>query len=82
MAVLSDSDRFAAWKSFMQDNTEEFSLSKSDIREAINAADAWVQDNKISFNVAIPQPARNALSAAQKAHILLFVVSTRFGVGI
>lgn len=82
MAVLTEEDRFAAWKDYMAKNTEEFSLSKTDVRAAIDAADIWVQDNKASFNTALPVAARNALSATQKANVLLFVVMKRFGAGI
>lgn len=56
-------------------------LVKDDVRAAINAIDAWVELNAGAFNAAIPQPARGALSAAQKARLLWCVVQRRFEVG-
>ena len=82
MAVLSESDRFAAWREMMKANTEEFSLTKGELRAAIDAADVWVQDNKVSFNNALPAAAKAALSNTQKAHLLVFVTEKRFGAGI
>jgi predicted metalloprotease len=81
MAVLSDQDRFDVWADFMRsarDNLENIPISKADLRAAVNAADQWADDNATSFNTAIPQPARSALTAKQKARLLVWVVRRRF----
>jgi len=80
MAVLSDSNRFDAWAEYMQENKEAIGITKQDLRAAINAADAWIDSNAASFNTAIPQPARNVLSAKQKAMLFMTVAIKRFGV--
>ena len=83
MAVLSDNDRAAVHGAFMSDRSavrEAMPILKADLRAAINAIDQWVDDNSTSFNSAIPQPARAALTASQKANLLLYVVRRRYEV--
>lgn len=91
MALLSDVERFGLWRDFMQKLSADsvasvnagtgsipLNLSKTELRAAVNAIDAWVDANAASFNNAIPQPARTQLSARQKAELLMFVVRRRF----
>ncbi len=83
MAVLSDTDRVGEWAGFMSDISSRFDLldlSKDDLREAVNAVDDWVDDNAAAFNQALPVAARTALTAAQKAELLMRVVRRRFEV--
>jgi hypothetical protein len=81
MAVLTDEDRRAIWAKWMQVNLEACGIEKGDLRAAFNAADDWVDTNRVSFNSAIPEPARSSLTAAQKARILSLVVEARFKAG-
>jgi hypothetical protein len=85
MAVLSASDRAAVSAQFQTDSSrlrDQFgALSKADLQAAINAADDWADANKASYNAALPLPARTALTAAQKAAILLYVIRRRYEVG-
>jgi hypothetical protein len=81
MAVLTDEDRAALVKEMSSDlsNTRELcGVSKADLRAAVNAADAWADANAASFNSAIPQPARAALTAGQKARLLKYVITQRW----
>ena len=80
MAVLPDAERKDAWAKWMRGNREEISVLKADLRDAVNAIDDWVDANAASFNSAIPLPARTALTSAQKARLLMLVVSKRFEV--
>lgn len=80
MAVLSAADRLAVRDQWMRDNTITCSVTKADLLAAFAAADQWCEDNAASYNLAIPQPARNALTARQKAWILAAVVLKRFNV--
>jgi hypothetical protein len=85
MAQLTDGDRREVWAEFMRelsDAREPVGIEKSALRAAVDAIDAWVNDNQASFNTAIPQPARGALTSAQKARLLLFVVRRRFLTGV
>jgi hypothetical protein len=79
MAVLSDALRRAIWQEFMQVNAESVGITKVDLRAAVDAIDAWIDANATSMNTAIPQPARGALTAAQKARLLAMVALKRYG---
>lgn len=79
MAVLTDQSRVALWAEFMQRNSEPISITKQDLRAVVNAMDDWINTNAASLNQAIPQPARGALSASQKALLLQYVVEKRYG---
>lgn len=81
MAALSDADRIAIWAAYMSSETGTFSLTKHELKAAFDAADDWVNSNAAAFNSAIPQPARGALSASQKARLLMAVVAKRFEKG-
>ena len=59
---------------------EPCAVTKAELRADLDAADQWVDDNAASFNSALPQPARGALTASQKARLLMRVVSRRFQV--
>lgn len=83
MAVLPDNDRQALWADLMSELSaarQSVSITKADLRAAVDAADAWADSNAAAYNTAIPQPARGALTAQQKARILLFVIRRRFEV--
>lgn len=55
------------------------SLTKADLLAAVGAVDDWCEANSAAFNTAIPQPARGALTASQKAILLAIVVMRRAG---
>jgi hypothetical protein len=81
MAILDEAARLACWLQLMRENTTTFgAMTKTELRAAIDAADQWAEDNASAFNLAIPQPARGALSAKQKALLLMLVVAKRYGV--
>lgn len=80
MAVLNAADRAAVRALWAKLNAELCGITKADLLAAVNAADDWVDSNAASFNAALPQPAKAALSAKQKAHILMFVVGRRWEV--
>lgn len=83
MAVLSDPDREIVWADFMRDLSRDFdslALSKTDLRAALDATDAWIDSNAASYNSALPAAARVAMSATQKARLFLAVAGKRYGV--
>jgi hypothetical protein len=79
MAVLADADRAAVWSQWMHLNREDCSITKADLRAAVDALDVFLDNNAAAINSAIPQPARGALTAAQKARLLSLVALRRFG---
>lgn len=54
-------------------------VTKADLAAAIAATDDWIDANQTSFNTALPQPARGALSTAQKTFIFCMVAMRRAG---
>jgi hypothetical protein len=80
MAVLVDQDRFDVWADYMRDRAvgAMAALTKPELRAAVNAIDVWLNDNAATLNSAIPQPARGALTQAQKALLLNFVIAKRY----
>lgn len=78
MAVLSEADRVKVWADWMRANADACAITKFDLRAAIDAADAWADANAASYNSALPQPARGALTAKQKARLLAYIINRRF----
>lgn len=78
MAVLSDTDRATAWAELMRGLDNPGQVIKPDLRAAIDAADAWADANAAAYNLALPVAARTALTARQKAAVLLFVIARRY----
>lgn len=79
MAVLADAERAAVQALWMRLNAESCGITKADLRAAVDALDAFLDTNAATINSAIPQPARGALSSAQKARLLSLVAMRRFG---
>lgn len=52
-------------------------LTKADLKAAVDAVDGWLDTVATSYNNAIPQPARAALSNDQKALLLSYVARKR-----
>ena len=85
MAVLSNGARAGVSQRYASDISAIHEgiggLSKAELRAAINGIDDWVDANAAAFNTAIPQPARGALTASQKARLLTIVVERRHADG-
>lgn len=84
MAVLPDEDRAKIWRGIMRwwSNLREpvGELSKADLRAAVDATDTWIENNQASYNAALPEVARSALTAAQKTLLFCAVALARVGV--
>lgn len=80
MALLPDLDRNRVWRWFMRRNPEPCAFTKTDLRAAVDACDAWCENNTSSFNTALPQPFRGAATAQQKALLLSYVAQRRAGI--
>lgn len=81
MAVLSNAAREALFGSLSKElsvTRTSTSLLKGELRAAVNAADSWIDSNAASFNAALPQPARGAMSGVEKARLLMYVIRRRF----
>ena len=78
MAELTTVDRRRIWRGLMRywSNVRETlgAFSKSDLLEAVNDTDAWIDDNQVSYNSALPNPFKTQATEAQKT--LLFCATT------
>lgn len=85
MAVLSDAKRAECNAELMREvsqQSESFgALTKADLLAAVNAIDQFLHDNAATINTAIPQPARGALTTAQKSRLMRLVMRKRFEEG-
>ena len=85
MATLTTDQRRALWAELMQELSRDgqtVAITKPDLRAAVDALDTWLDTNASTINTAIPQPARGALTTAQKARLLMFVVRARYAGGV
>jgi len=82
MAILPDADRQAVWADFMRalESGANITVTKTELRDAINAADDWIDLNAASYNLALPLPVRTSFTAKQKAKLLMWVIRRRFEV--
>lgn len=81
MAVLSAGDRAEISAEYQREISmvrESLGLTKADLLAAVNALDDFFNANATAVNNAIPQPARGALTSAQKARLLVFVIRQRY----
>lgn len=84
MAVLTGPQRSAAHAEFMRELSkirDVTGLTKPELRLAINAVDQWLEDNRSSYNQALPVAARTGLTAIQKSRLLTLMIRRRFGEG-
>lgn len=90
MAVMNTTQRAEVWKEAMETfsnqalvgNPQSIGITKTDLRAAVDAIDAWIDSNAISFNTSIPQPARSALTTKQKVWLFMLVLTKRFNIDI
>ena len=86
MAVLIDADRAAGCGDYQRNASalrDQFgALTKADLQAAFNGLDDYVSANQAAINQAVPLPARTALTTAQKARLLMYVVERRYLKGV
>jgi hypothetical protein len=80
MAILSELDRAGCWANTMRRNIGSMSITKTELRAAVDALDDFMDTNASTINSAIPQPARSSLTTKQKAAILMLVIEQRYEV--
>lgn len=80
MPVLSDAERFDVWAKSMRNALGDLgTITKQDLRAAIDATDNWIDLNQVAYNATIPLPARGQLSTQQKVLIFCWVAMKRAG---
>ena len=83
MAVLSTENRdivYSEAATVMNTDSEPCPVTRAQLKQTIADIDAWIDANAASFNTAISQPMRGALSTRQKARLMMYVLKRRFEV--
>ncbi|TAL13937.1 hypothetical protein EPN95_04590 [Patescibacteria group bacterium] len=60
-------------------STRPVDMTKSEIKDAVIAADTWLTANAASYNSALPIPFRTRANISEKAFLLAFVALRRAG---
>ncbi len=79
--ALTAQERQEIWARFQNDESKlrrSIDVDKADLRAAVDAMDDWWDTVEAQGNLAIPQPARGALTGRQKKYIFLLLLQTRF----
>jgi hypothetical protein len=81
MAALSTQQRQRILQRFaerLSTRRDAFDLRRADLVAAVAATDDWIDANAASFNAALPQAARTALTASQKVELFSLVAELRY----
>ena len=85
MADLSIEDRGRVLNGLMRYWSkifEDVNLSDPNLLAAVNATDAWIDDNQASYNQALPSAAQSGLTATQKTLLFCAVALLRVDPGV
>lgn len=78
--ALDAEGRRRTWAQLMRSaDLGSISITKADLRAAVDATDDWIEANSASYNQALPQPARSSLTADQKTLVFVYVALRRRG---
>lgn len=83
MAYLSEQDRRRVWRGLMRHISkarEPIAVSKAELMAAVEATDAWIDDNQGAYNLALPFEARTGLTTGFKT--LMFCAAALMRVDI
>jgi hypothetical protein len=83
MAALSAEEQRRVWAQLMREPPDQIggavAYSKPELAAAVAAASQWVDDNRASFNAALPAGYRTKATNQQKAMLLMAIVSREVG---
>ena len=83
MATLSTEDRERITRgimSYWSSLWEVAALSVQDLQAAVNATDAWIEDNQVAYTQALPTAARDNLTQPQKTLLFCVVALARVSI--
>ena len=83
--TLSTEDRQRIWRGFMRylsNLYQPLALNKSELQDAINATDDWIEDNQASYNQALPAAAQSSLTSPQKTLLFCAVALARVSIQV
>ena len=82
MATLTTEERNQIWRGLMRywsGTNTAIPITKPELSDAITETDIWVDNNQASYNTALPDAARNNLSADAKTLLFAVVAIRRTG---
>jgi hypothetical protein len=86
MPSLPYSAREKIWGEFNHDlsvdNSPVGSVTKQDLRAAVDALDDWITNSAPTLDEGIPEPARSALTPHQKTRLFMLIVAERYAEGM
>jgi hypothetical protein len=77
MAVLDATNRLRIANQWMREQLETCAFTKTDLRAAVDATDAWIDGNQAAYNAALPVGFRNNATLTQKTLLFCFVAMRR-----
>lgn len=78
MTIL-DSEVRIIFQKIMNQYPTIANFTKTDMKDAINAVDAWIDANAVSFNNVLPTLIKNNLTTQQKYRLLKFILEIKYG---
>ena len=83
--ALTDDQRKLIWADFMQKASARqeligTTLTKAQLRDAVNAIDIWIDDNAVDFNNSLPSEAKTQLTQKQKYELFKLVLTLKYEV--
>ena len=66
----------------LSDAREEITITKSDLKAAVDSLDDYLNDNQVDINNALPAAAKAGLTKQQKAIVMAYVTLKRYEVDI
>jgi hypothetical protein len=72
-------DRVRTANQWARENKFPVSWSKTDMLNAVNAVDDWIDANQASYNSALPAAVRTGATLAQKIDLMMYVLMRRQG---
>jgi hypothetical protein len=79
MALLNAQDRFRTAAQYAREQPIHGQLLKPDFRAALAAVDQWIDDNRVFFVAALPEPYKTLSTAQDKVMLLTYVLLRKVG---
>lgn len=78
--ALDETGRFRTFAQLMRNWPGTLAgVTKTQLRDAVNATDDWIDANQTSFNNALPVPFRTSANLTQKTFLFCYVAMRRAG---
>lgn len=79
MAVLDPINRFRVGNQLMRDRRSSPTVTKPELRAALDATDDWIETNGAAYNLALPIAFRTKATLQEKTLLFCYVAMRRAG---